>query len=998
MGECYKNCKTCKIKGNNLNEQKCETCVEGFYFMENTNNCFEESPEGYFFNEEKEKYSKCYDNCKKCTTIKVGNKQNCLSCNDKFLLYNNTNCLDCKYNGKYVNYEQTDCIDSIPDGYYVNDTKYNTIDKCHKNCLTCSKSSTDDNNMNCLTCDNTKEFYMIENTNNCIKAPYPGYYLEENIFKKCNIACSSCSQKPIINENGEVTNCDNCNKNLGFYNVGNTKICRNKTKEGEYFDENCNCYKPCYKDCLTCSNKEVNEYQMNCLSCDESKGFKFYSKTTNCLNCESQSKTVNDEQTECIDIIPPTTYLTDYLTDVETINNPVIPKIVCHQNCLTCEKEGTDDDNNCLLCKPGLYKKDKNCIKSYVCPYKFFYQIKIDKYADINQKICLEKNEICPCALPFYYTNTNECVEICPLELLLYQGCKISNLVYGLNKIVSLVKLYFTQGMINQLAKSFSFNDINNLYNVAIKLSVYSLLSAFRLFRNLEMVNDNLYQSLSDDNMTSFNSTDNFNGSEIDLGECEDKLRKYYNIPEDVQLTIIKIDLKTNESTINNVQYEVFNPKNRTERLDLSICEEEKIILKNSVEQSFANKISYVMSSSNDIIFSEEHAFYRDECYIFTSESGTDVLLQERNLEYNYKNKICQIGCKLKNYNSTRREALCACNPNKGFIDINNDEEIMNNNNIINLYDENDDNELIKENQKYSAVNGKILKCAKNIGIDFFKNYILIIYTLLLIGYISNLTIFILKVSTKTSKNKNLSNPPKTLDSNQHNSKKPDEKDFKKEKNKYELNTAPTTTNRRMIKSKISLKNSEIEELNRIKKSRKSFWSMLISSVKEREIIISIFMDKKNILLLILSFINYFSINAFFFNEINIHQIYLDRGKYNFCFQFKYIIGSVVLSSFFLYLSKCFYSFNKLCKENALTKLTITKTIFIIISICLYIFYWVYIGSITSTYVNAKKHLIINIVITFLFSCILECFLALISAALRKTYAFASLGKIIDSL
>ena len=144
-----------------------------------------------------------------------------------------------------------------------------------------------------LTCDNTKEFYMIENTNNCIKAPYPGYYLDENVYKKCNIACSSCSQKPIINENGEVTNCDNCNKDLGFYNVGNTKICRNKTKEGEYFDENCNCYKPCYKDCLTCSNKEVNEYQMNCLSCDESKGFKFYSKTTNCLNCESQSKTVN---------------------------------------------------------------------------------------------------------------------------------------------------------------------------------------------------------------------------------------------------------------------------------------------------------------------------------------------------------------------------------------------------------------------------------------------------------------------------------------------------------------------------------------------------------------------------------------------------------------------------------------------------------------------------------------------------------------------------------
>ena len=106
-----------------------------------------------------------------------------------------------------------------------------------------------------------------------------------------------------------------------------------------------------------------------------------------------------------------------------------------------------------------------------------FYQVKIDKNADINQKICLEENEICPCALPFYYTLTNECVEECPLELLLYQGCRISNLTYGLNKIILIVKLTFSPGLIDTLTKSFTLNDINYYYSLAFKIKCL-----FRIF------------------------------------------------------------------------------------------------------------------------------------------------------------------------------------------------------------------------------------------------------------------------------------------------------------------------------------------------------------------------------------------------------------------------------------------------------------------------------------------------------------------------------------
>ena len=135
--DCFENCESCDIKGLSIDDQQCKTCKNGYYFVENTKNCFAQAPDGYYFNRDKTVYSKCYDNCKTCSTINTGKIQNCLSCKENYILYRHTNCLNCKYLNKYVNYEQTECIDSVPDGFYVNDTQINTIDKCHQNCLTC---------------------------------------------------------------------------------------------------------------------------------------------------------------------------------------------------------------------------------------------------------------------------------------------------------------------------------------------------------------------------------------------------------------------------------------------------------------------------------------------------------------------------------------------------------------------------------------------------------------------------------------------------------------------------------------------------------------------------------------------------------------------------------------------------------------------------------------------------------------------------------------------
>lgn len=165
---------------------------------------------------------------------------------------------------------------------------------------------------------------------------------------------------------------------------------------------------------------------------------------------------------------------------------------------------------------------------------------------------------------------------------------------------------------------------------------------------------------------------------------------------------------------------------------------------------------------------------------------------------------------------------------------------------------------------------------------------------------------------------------------------------------------------------------------------------MLLSSLSKRLIIIfnlkyDKFTSLLKLLLLLFTLINYIVTNAFFFNEKNIHQIFIDKGKYNFGYQIKYIILSSLISSLFLSLAKCFSLVNKLFMSiQDISIYSRNRLIFLGSFIFIFIFYWIYLASLTSTYINAKLHLLINSIITFLFCCILDFFLALASVFLRR--------------
>ena len=87
-GDCFTNCKICITKGSDLNNHKCETCLEIYYFDEGTKNCFENPPDGYYLDEEKGEFVKRHEKCKKCSKVKSGKYHNCLSCYEKYVFYN----------------------------------------------------------------------------------------------------------------------------------------------------------------------------------------------------------------------------------------------------------------------------------------------------------------------------------------------------------------------------------------------------------------------------------------------------------------------------------------------------------------------------------------------------------------------------------------------------------------------------------------------------------------------------------------------------------------------------------------------------------------------------------------------------------------------------------------------------------------------------------------------------------------------------------------------
>ena len=153
----------------------------------------------------------------------------------------------------------------------------------------------------------------------------------------------------------------------------------------------------------------------------------------------------------------------------------------------------------------------------------------------------------------------------------------------------------------------------------------------------------------------------------INLTECENILKEHYHIDPDLNLIILKY-FKEDQT----FQYELYSPITH-EKLNLSLCENIKTEVFVSLEMDEKTEEIYnnLKEQGYDPLDLNDK-FYREICTPYTSENGTDVLLDDRE-EFIYSSlvndSLCPSGCNYSEYILEKKYIKCECDTNTTGIE-----------------------------------------------------------------------------------------------------------------------------------------------------------------------------------------------------------------------------------------------------------------------------------------------------------------------------------------
>jgi NADH:ubiquinone oxidoreductase subunit 3 (subunit A) len=149
-----------------------------------------------------------------------------------------------------------------------------------------------------------------------------------------------------------------------------------------------------------------------------------------------------------------------------------------------------------------------------------------------------------------------------------------------------------------------------------------------------------------------------------------------------------------------------------------------------------------------------------------------------------------------------------------------------------------------------------------------------------------------------------------------------------------------------------------------------------------------------------LSFALHYTINALFFNDSNMHQIYKDGGSFNFSYQYPYILISALASTLILRLiletlvltersivkikKQTTYESAIEMKGTLMRNFNIKFAIFFVVNFVLLVAFWYYLTCFNAIYNNTQVYLIENTFISFAISLFFPVFYNIIPTCLRR--------------
>ena len=880
---CFKGCKECLGKKDiTLTTQNCSSCNDGYIFFENETNlgcCFPDKTEidGYYIDYKELKYKKCHSYCLKCK-------------------YNSTYCLKCKKGFPYFNFQ---CFSHCPNKTHINEEG--------NLCLCNNKFYIDDNNI--TKCLNKDE--------NCIdQIPY--------IF--------------LLNKNGECLK--ECNNE---YPYSFNKICYNK-----------------------CPNNSIAIEDNKICECK----YKYYEEK-NKLFCMNENE-------ECNGKYP-------YL-----INNK------CVKSCN--ELKLYIFNNQCLSSCEGNKKKSEDN-KYCICRYNYYIK-NLFNY-------CLNENEKCPEEYLNLYNN--KCVNKCPEDYLSFNYKCIKNCPENYYEFNSTCVKTCPKNYYKTIKKCENVDCLERDLNENILLIHENNYEEF-IGKNTCDVNNKNYNyfiaEIYDSNVILNNSN---NKTNIDLSECENILKKNYNIPENKSLTIFKIDYYFENTSIPKIEYKIFN---NDQLLNLSYCENISLSISRPVNLEKLNidisKFNETLDFPEIDIFDINSNFFNDICSMFTTSNKTDVPLNDRKNDYFQNVSLCDEGCIYDSFDKKTYKVNCICGNIQSI-------ETKTKNNINNLF---------------SNSNLKVLKCYslylktknyfKNFGSFIFKIAeffeIILVFSTLINGF--SLILHSIKINKN---NTYINNPPKK--NNFYSFSSNNEKYKSNIKNIIiykDINVLEDNINNSknifikkkgkkiFIKNKIYT-NEEINILNyenSLLIDNRNFLNIYYSFLEYSQLIIFTFITKTDfnlkqikISLFIFSFILFLTFNTLFFTDESMSHIYKQGGTFDFIYNLPKTIFSGVccgvinfLLKFLSLSQKDIDKLNKINNEkdkikeiNKYRKIWYCKIIIFYILIFLFIeLFQIYVGTFCTIYKNTQKHLIKSTLISFILSMIYPFGICLLTAIFRK--------------
>lgn len=660
---CSKTCSSCS-KGATNETHNCDTCANDFVFIQTfPSNCIKKDPkpDGYYLGKNStylnvETYYPCKtSNCKDCDgSFNEGHEDKCLVCMEKYAFFE-------KYEGECTE------ISTIPNNTYFDD-ETKTYRFCYGSCSLCEKGG-NENMHNCTKCAVDYSFISVLDTN-CInkeekEEKFPNYYLDtkDNTYKKCHSNCKLCS----IGANETDNNCDACIDGFSYLEEKiQTKNCYDRNtamKSNYYLDETTNTMRACYSLCGTCKYGGI-EGTNNCTTCVDD--YFFMENSSNCFTKETIPKNYYFDKEDqkfkkCFDscgkcsIGGNETYhncdkcKSEEYSFIEEPKNNCILKKDKPSNYYYDEQEGTYKKcfDLCSECKEGGDKKDHHCTQ---CINN--YSFSIDKESNCIIQGSQKSN--------YYLDKETNTYRVCYSSC---SKCEYGGIDENHNCTVCTKNLEWTSG--NNLGNCLNLSSINDtITQVSQFLPLLAPLGSDYDIKILEVANNSVFYYYSTKTIFTV-STSNF--TYVHLNECENKLRKKYNLNSNEKLYIGEI-LYSNDPL--RMNYRVYDSQGK--ELDLGVCNDTTAgnyfpMIKNNNESSLANKVVsfYSRQSEKDVdIYDTSCAFYTDICADYNLDDQ-DLSLAMRQEMYNSELNKCPKGCEYKNNNPIKKVIECDCDINR---------------------------------------------------------------------------------------------------------------------------------------------------------------------------------------------------------------------------------------------------------------------------------------------------------------------------------------------